>query len=402
MSTNGIKPVLQRRFRANDSYQFVPFRHLAEAERELFAGLAEQADHVGILRPLRGSALGVKNATRSIAALTRFLRKPALLPERVRASEAPQMARDVAVLVLDGVIEVEEDGEFLSGADACDLLLDSSIPGPVGDDPIAQLSYRALRYADALEIDDASALSARLYFYNRQPTTPIWAHRLTSDAAVERFLGVAGEGSLARTIQRFWNRTPPKDLPGWINWTSRFRIEKRSASLPTYKLYISPAIEAVPEALQVAIPILAEYSAPDFKIGSDLFGLVRPDKIVVYFDTLDLLHELADALRPAVGALAGHGVPFTAGLVGGTILSWGMDPPRAIKLLKWRETESWRLWVTNRLALYMLAARAASSCALDPWQYALVRLRFEGVDISTWTPSPSTWSSDDGSTRGDH
>ena len=402
MSTNGIKPLLQRRFRANDSYELVPFRRLAEAERAVFADLVEQKDHVGILRPPRGSALGVKNATRSIAALTRLLRKPALLPERIRSSETRQLTRDVAALVLDGVLEVEENGEFFSGADACDLLLDPSIPRPASDDPIAQLSYRALRYADALDIDDASALSARLYFYNRQPTTPMWAHRLTSDAAVERFLGVAGEGSLARTIQRFWNRTPRKELPGWINWTSRFRVEKRSTSLPTYKLYISPAIEAVPEALQAAIPILAEYNAPDFKVGSDLFGLVRPDKIVVYFDTMDLLQELADALKPAVGRLTGHGVPFTADLAGGPILSWGMDPPRALKLLRWRETESWRLWVTNRLALYMLAARAASSCALDPWQYALVRLRFEGVDISTWAPSPSIWSSDDGSARGDY
>jgi hypothetical protein len=308
----------------------------------------------------------------------------------------------VAALVLDGVLEVEDDGEFLSGANACDLLLDSSIPGPAGDDPIAQLSYRALRYADALEIADASALSARLYFYNRQPTTPMWAHRLTSESAMERFLGVGSEGSLANTIQRFWNRTGSKDLPGWINMTSRFRYEKRSAALPTYKLYISPAIEAVPEALQTAVPILAEYNAPDFKIGSDLFGLVRPDKIVVYLDSLEALRELALALQPAVGALDGHGVPFTAGLFGHTVLSWGMDPPRALKLLKWRETESWRLWVTNRLALYMLAARVATCCALEPWHYALVRLRFEGVDISTWTPSQSIWSSDNGSARGDH
>jgi hypothetical protein len=402
MSTNGTTPLLLRRFRASDSYELVPFRRLAEAERAMFADLAEHADHVGILRPPRGSALGVKNATRSIAALTRYLRKPAPLPERLRASVAPHMERQMAALVLDGVLEVEDDGEFLSGADACDLLLDSTIPSLVSDDPIAQVSYRALRYAAALEIDDASALSARLYFYNRQPTTPIWAHRLTSESAVDRFLGVDPDSSLALIMQRFWNRAPSKDLPGWINWSSRFRYEKRSVLSPTYKLYISPAIEAVPDALQAAVPVLAEHNAPDFKIGSDLFGLVRPDKIVVYLDSMESLSELAEALKRALGRLAGHGVPFTASLFGDSVLSWGMDPPRALKLLQWRETESWRLWVTNRLALYLLTARAASSCALDPWHYALVRLRFEGVDISTWTPSQSLWSSDDGSSRGNH
>ena len=402
MSSHGTTPLLHRRFRSNDAYEFVPFRRLAEAERALFADLTNQADNVGILRPPRGSALGVKNATRSIAALTRLLRRPAQLPQRVRSVDTGQVSRDLASLVLDGILEVEHEGSFVTGVAAGELLLDRALPS-FDNDPVAQVSVRALRYANSLEIADASVLAARLYFYNRQPTTPVWAHRLASTAAVERFLGLSDDSALSRTVARFWNRVPPKDLPGWINLMRRFRLEGRNPLLPTYKLYISPALESVPEVLHATVPVLLDNGAPDFKIGGDLFGLLRPDKMVVYFDSLAALREVAAALEPVIGSSGSHGVPFTAGLGEGTMMSWGMDPPRALKLLKWKETESWRLWVSNRLASYIVAARAApASRPLEPWHYALVRLRFEGVDIATFTPSAAIWSVENGTAHGDH
>jgi hypothetical protein len=71
------------------------------------------------------------------------------------------------------------------------------------------------------------------------------------------------------------------------------------------------------------------------------------------------------------------------------LLSWGIDPPRQKGALSWQERESWRLWITNRLATAILAAKKTQSDGLEPWRFALERLRLENVDTETWTPLAS-------------
>jgi hypothetical protein len=394
VSSHSGNALLDRRFRANPQYEFVPFERLTVNDRALFTDLEERAEHVGVLRPVQGKGSGVKTATRSLVALLRELRDPSLLPARVRADTDTETAREIACLVLDGILDVEREGGFVCGADAFELLPDRSLHAPAAENVIGHLSIAALRYANALDIYDPTALSARLYFYNRKPATPAWAHRLTTEAAVERFLAVGTNGELRPTLDRFWNRARNAEMPGWISWSSRSRAASRSSTSPTYKLYVSPEIDAVRETLGAVVRVLAGYDAPDFKVGNDLYGLLRPDKIVVYLDSMESVRAVGDALHQVLRGVRGHGVPFTAGLHEGGLISWGVDPPRAVKLLKWRETESWRLWITNRLAVFLLVGRAALGSPLQPWQFALARLRFEGVDISTWSPATSLWGGD--------
>jgi hypothetical protein len=82
-----------------------------------------------------------------------------------------------------------------------------------------------------------------------------------------------------------------------------------------------------------------------------------------------------------------HGVPFTAELAGGGLLSWGIDPPAEKQTVPWLERESWRLWVANRLASALLLAKTSTKADIQPWRFALERLRLEGVDTQTWAPS---------------
>ena len=67
----------------------------------------------------------------------------------------------------------------------------------------------------------------------------------------------------------------------------------------------------------------------------------------------------------------------------------------AVAWLSWMGRESWRLWLTNRLANALLTAKrtpaSSSASSLRPWQYALERLRLEGVDTSSWTPADRLW-----------
>jgi hypothetical protein len=72
------------------------------------------------------------------------------------------------------------------------------------------------------------------------------------------------------------------------------------------------------------------------------------------------------------------------------LLSWGVDPPRSEHTLEWQERESWRLWLTNRLALALVGARLDGG-ALEPWRYALARVELEGVDTATWAPLGDLW-----------
>jgi hypothetical protein len=68
-----------------------------------------------------------------------------------------------------------------------------------------------------------------------------------------------------------------------------------------------------------------------------------------------------------------------------------MDPPAEPGTPLWQERASWRLWVTNRLATALLSAKTSALQTMEPWQFALERLRLEGVDIASWTPVQMIW-----------
>ncbi len=94
-------------------------------------------------------------------------------------------------------------------------------------------------------------------------------------------------------------------------------------------------------------------------------------------------------LRPALAGLAADGVPFTAACSADGLLSWGIDPP-AEPGADLASRESWRLWLTNRLALALVAARGAAA-TMPPWQFALARLALAGIDPRSWAPGEVNW-----------
>jgi hypothetical protein len=60
-----------------------------------------------------------------------------------------------------------------------------------------------------------------------------------------------------------------------------------------------------------------------------------------------------------------------------------MDPVDGKRPLAWQEHESWRLWLTNRLAAALLSAAGTVD---EKVAFALERVRHEGVDTTTWIP----------------
>ncbi|HEY6350134.1 MAG TPA: hypothetical protein VI636_12065 [Candidatus Angelobacter sp.] len=384
------------RLRANPEYELVLLDRLSEAEQQFFGKLKGDPDCYGILRPRTSSNLTIKAASQDAALLFFTLQNPGPLPRYVEQSLGDECDRAIAQMVLDGILEIEADGVMLSGPAAhahicCDQ------PSVEQEGFLAALSRRALQYAETLEIKDASLLSMRLYNYNRLPASPRWRQLLPDEATVERHLGIE-DGAAGRLLSGKWMRIQGKEKSPWLAWQSH-RATQSFGSGATYKLYVSPAMSVLREAFHALVAAADASPARHFKVGNDAYGLLRPDKMVLYFSHLAELQETADRMMKELSHCPAHGVPFTAELAGNGLLSWGLDPPAEEHMVPWLERESWRLWIANRLATALVVAKTSGKSELPPWRFALERLRLEGVDTQTWTPSRTlAWA---GSIRGE-
>lgn len=173
-------------------------------------------------------------------------------------------------------------------------------------------------------------------------------------------------------------------MQGWLFWAMPGRGDRRPRA--DFKIYVSPTLEALPDLLPVILEVFAECGVRLFKIGADLPGLARPDKIVAYMDEFQQVEELGRQLASCLRDVPVHGVPFTAELSGDGLVSWGMDPHEGA-VVDGQERPSWRLWITNRIAAALLDARQAGTRNVEPWRFALDRLRLDGVDVDAWTPT---------------
>ncbi len=383
--------ILGRELRANPQYELVLFDRLEPDLRQTLASLEKEPGFYGVLRPageMRAGGLSLKSVDRDTALLFLTLREPGRLPGYVRRLSGEGAARVAAQLVADGVLEIAREGAFVSGAKAFDLLWEEG-GGEArgGGGRLAELSRAALRYGQSLALTDPLRLSLRLYGYNRRPLNPAWKRLLPDADAVERHLGIGVGGPHRRLLDRSWSRSGPSEP--WLSWRRRGVDDggRLAAAGATWKLYVSPAPEALADGFGRILDALAATRAPQFKIGADAAGLLRPDKMVAYYPSFERLAAAAEALTERLAGTPAQGVPFTSEIGAGGLLSWGVDPPASSQ---WSGRESWRLWLTHRLAISLLAGKSArvngDGTSVEPWQFALERLRLEGVDTDSWTP----------------
>lgn len=356
-------------FRANPAYELVVWDRLDEDERGLLGELARDPSFYGILRPREGAGRTIRAVDRDTALLLLTLTEAAPLPVFARADEGASAVD----LVTDGVLEVFDGERFLTGGAGAALLMEGAETEP--GHRLGRLSEDALRYAAALRLADVQALAARLYSYNRIPLTPTWASRLPDARAVLRFLDVDDAGG--------WSARSSGE-GAWIQWS---RPSARRDSSPTHKLYVSPLPEATPEAFRRTLEALERAPVSQLKVGGDAAGILRPDKLVIYFDDAAALAGVADSLARALAGIPAQGVPFTAPVDPDGLLSWGMDPPPGSRPLSWLPSESWRSWLVRELASALLDPGDAPA----PVRPTLERLRRRGVDVERWVPTSNLW-----------
>ena len=361
------------RLRANPAYRAVAWNRLASEARQ---ALDVDTDGYGVLMPLEGQDLPVVAIDRDTALLFLSLQEPGPAPDFASAMAGGDFDRVLRRLILDSVLQMEQADTFISGPEACARLGMASGAAPGS---LAQLSIDALNYGAALIHADAATLAQKLYNYNRRPMTAALRRRLPGKAACLSFLGLGGERDAPGAIARDWSRGDD-DSP-WLVFTRRRSQRQRTGQ--SCKLYVGVAFEELPGCLSALAEGLAAGAALQFKIGTDLDGLLRPDKLVAYFPGKDTLSAAAQALLPILSNRAVHAVPFSAEIGGSGALSWGMDPAEA-----WfGDRMSWRQWMCEQLAAALIAARGSAAGAVAPWQFALERLRLEGVNTDTFMPT---------------
>jgi hypothetical protein len=386
-----LRWVLERMFRTNAAYRLIRHEDLADGERRTFAPLAQATEHYGVLVPAPGAGLGVQAVDRDAAKLLLGLATAGNLPDSLRASERPDTNRRIALLVMDGVLEIERDGAFLTGPRAHKELLRDAHRNTASTNAIGRLSDEALRRAQVLPINEPDRLNHWLYSYGSIPVGPMRARELGSWTEIERFAGIDTTTLAGRLLREHYVRSAP---PGWMSWQhveQQLQHVEADGKRPAFKLYVSPMPASLAEVMPVLIDCLVQRQVAAFKMGRDARGVLRPDKIVVYFDDIEALHEVAAMLAPRIAGAPSQGVPFTAALDDAGLLSWGIDPPRNRRIPGWRGSESWRVWITERLARALLRARVIAGDESEPRLAALDRIRAEGIDPAVWLPPESLW-----------
>lgn len=277
-------------------------------------------------------------------------------------------AASLAALVLDGVLEVDFDGDGWSSGPSTLAALGWSGPADPPQDRLARLSDLALDFAAVDTYREAHSAGERLYRFNALPYSPRWHRRLGSGPALASFLRLA--------------ELPQGPSLGvgepWITWTRRGRAPDR----PVAKLYVSPDLEDLPPLLARVVELFAEDRAAALKVGGTVEQLLRPDRLVVYFGPDHDLREFAASLASVARTRTPHGVPFTADLGHDGLLSWGVDPPARL----WIGGRSWRRTVTTALGSALVMAASERLTEAEATIFAKARASLQGIDPRTWQP----------------
>ncbi len=395
-------------FRTARGLRLVPYNRLANEARQLLASSTLEGDGFGVALPADDSGRVIEVDTET-ALLFHVLEEAGPLPDHVLAILDEQTRHRLSDFILSGLLELQEGERFVSGAEAEGLMLNTGS----GEDATSRLSHQAIARLFQYPVQSSLQVIQRLYSHNRIPNSNLWRRRLIDDTA---FLGIssldaAWQSSDSATGWHYLSRASQQ--PGH----HRDRVhDNADGCRDEAKLYISVQPNDLPDALAITANILKHHDCDSFKVGAGVEGVLRPDKLVAYFPSLDALRRAAEELAPAISGLSPQGVPFTAAFTPDGLLSWGVDPDHNAL----GERKSWRQWVVERIAELHSEALAQMSMPgiqqkkqspseqssnvipstgspVEPEsssqlaiRWLLTRLQLDGIDTHTFKPR-QTW-----------
>jgi hypothetical protein len=96
------------------------------------------------------------------------------------------------------------------------------------------------------------------------------------------------------------------------------------------------------------------------------------------------MRNTARELVLRLGDVEAQGVPYTAAIDATGLVSWGRDP-EALLTAGFPGGCSWRMFIVNRLAMALKRAPLEHNDALV--EFALQRIRLEGIEPDEWLPA---------------
>lgn len=388
-----LRPITGDTFRASRRYRLVAHDRVPRRLQRAVRGLVDDPDFFGLLIPHFPTQQDAKAVCRDTALLFGELQEPTALPRSIVERLGNRADKAIAKLVLDGILELQRGADFVSGARAFEHLF----PNPteyVLDGRTGELTLEALVSARHFLGAGLQVLANYLYRYNTVPASPCWRSRLPTRGAVRQHLSTPSLPWSSAVAHRTWTLVDGAAAGGhWLVW-KRSSVSIGPAEyrrLTPRKLFISPQCGSLRDTLHATVPVLADSPAFGLKVGGDLPGLLRPDKLVAYFTRQEDLTETGARLGAALAGIPAQGVPFSAPLTADGLLSWGMDPAEDMQTFGWKGGESWRAWVTNRLADSLLASSRCRDLPVAPWTFALAALELEDIEPTTFVPDESVW-----------
>lgn len=254
---------------------------------------------------------------------------------------------------------------------------------------IRQLSVRAIDLCYHSPERDLPKLAALLYFYNRLPVTKKWRELIPDEEAALRFVGLKPDQEWAARhgLEQTTNHAL-RTNPYWSFWEVA-HSHSSNFGRRSFKLYISPMPEDLASLVGLVIDLVGVSGAHALKIGKTAEGLLRPDKLMIYFSNLEDTIEFAEKILGNAVIHHSQGVPFTYPVGDSGLLSIGFDPPASVSWESRPEGESWRLWVTNIIAAAILKAKRSRSS--DHMAGIMKAIEAAGVDPIWWRPVESDW-----------
>ncbi len=237
---------------------------------------------------------------------------------------------------------------------------------------IAQLSLAGLRMAASGVWTETALVAHWLYRFGTVPRGPAIDRDFGPDDDPMAVLGMTAGGSARRLLETDYAAT---SFQGWYSFA---RQPAREQVASVCKLYVSPRPEALADVFPRIADAFARSGVRSFKVGRGIEGLLRPDKIIAYFEDRAHMEDVAGVLCRSLRGCPAQGVPFTGEAGGNGLLSSGVDPPVG------GAAASWRSWVTKRLAASLMARR--DTPGVDLVAEALADLRLAGVDPDLWLP----------------
>lgn len=376
-------------FRANPAYRLTSLDRFSVNRQEIFKELTAEPEFHSLLIPRRQNGLTIKAIDQNTALLYNTLKKAAILPSYLGNILGADLNKTVLHLVFENILQVRIKNVFVSGISVFGELQTEirHNSGEITDSKITSLSIEALKYAQALEINDIPELAARLYLYNFQPLTPFWKKQFPTPESLDEFLGIAPGGKLQALLDEY-EAGSANSMSGqyWTSWRL-LRSESKNDAL-IYKLYVSPDHKILRDTLPFIFESFVRNKVICFKLGKNLRGILRPDKIIAYFENFEKLQITAEQLNSELAGQPTQGVPFTTAISADGLLSWAIDPSKSQKIFKWEQEDSWRTWIAKRLAAAIIEAKFnRQATKTEPWQSALESLRIQGIDVQNWLPA---------------